>query len=110
MGAKIPVLFSQKIIPRRFEEEGLVWYTGFDVKVLKDTLDKFEKDILDTVSEYVYPTVFSFVGGGRRIDDDHLYKLRVWANVYRLNYSKNPQAYNQYYIYRLYLRAIDCTH
>lgn len=106
---KIPVLFTSKVIPQRIydPETKTVKYEGFDVSVPESSLNKFEYNISTTTKEYVYPTVFTSLCQKAYISDESLYKLRVWANVYRLTYDKANKEYNDYYIYRLYIRTLD---
>lgn len=57
-------------------------------------LHQFIKDVLNTVSKYVYPVVFvnfikSSVRTNKKIsfDNDELLKLRIWSNQLRITYE-----------------------
>ena len=112
LGAKLEPLITTKEIPQKKIHKDKISYTGNDIWVSKTDLAQFEKNIIKTAGEYVYPTVFTSIGNESSptthpiINDLSLYRLRVWANIYRIKHSTNTIAYNEYYIYKLYTRTL----
>ena len=92
-------------VPKRHSNKTSVRYDGFEEWVNKDDLLCFQKNIEGTFTEYVYPSVFTQFTDIAFIPEPKLYKLRVWANIYRLYKDKRSKDYNLYYIYRLFLKT-----
>ena len=85
-------------------KNGLIQYKGFD-PISYDELIAFKNDIDKTLTEYVYPKVFTSRFKSVYIPEDRLYKLRLWANIYRYYKNTHDDNYNLYYIYRLYIKT-----
>lgn len=105
----IPLLIKPNAnVPRKFELKTKVCYEGYvNNLVMKTALEEFKRNIETTYTEYVYPAVFTNASGVRFIPEENLYKLRLWANIYRDTYKDNSEEYNNYYIYRLFLKIFD---
>lgn len=92
-------------VPKRHIIGTNIIYDGFEEPINKEHLLNFQKNIENTFTEYVYPAVFTEYTGASFISEQNLYRLRVWANIYRLYKDKRSSDYNLYYIYRLFLKA-----
>ena len=92
----VSILISPKTkVPRKFELKTKICYEGFvNDLVNKEALDELKRNIETTYTEYVYPVVFTNVSGVRFIPEEHLYKLRLWANEYRDTYKNNSEEPN----------------
>lgn len=92
-------------VPKKYVNKNFIRYDGFDDWVNMHDLKIFQDNIEKTYTEYVYPSVFVQFTHIKFIPDSKLYKLRCWANVYRLYKNKRSPDYNLYYIYRLFLKT-----
>ena len=92
-------------VPKRYVNKNLIRYSGFDEWININDLKTLQENIEKTFTEYVYPLVFVQFSPDKMIPENKLYKLRCWANVYRLYKNKRSDDYNMYYIYRLLLKV-----
>lgn len=91
-------------IPKKKLVHGLISY-GNSEPVSYEELNKFKNGIDNTFAEYVYPRVFTKGDKNIKIPEEKLYKLRIWANVYRHYKNMHTTEYNLYYLYRLFLQT-----
>lgn len=109
-----PLIGFDTIIPKCSIVKNRISYDDCKQWVNLDSLATFQDNIDNTFAEYVYPSVFTrfFTKYYIKplIPDQNLYKLRVWANIYRRYKSEKSEEYNRYYLYRLFLKARQfCT-
>ena len=114
MNSVKPLIGFDTIIPKYTIVKNRISYDDCKKWVSLDSLNMFQNNIDSTFAEYVYPSVFTrfFTNYYTKlfIEEQNLYKLRVWANIYRRYKDEKSEEYNRYYLYRLFLKARQfCT-
>ena len=93
------------IIPKHIIVNNRIRYNDSKQWVSLQELQTFKDNIDKTFAEYVYPSIFTGFTPFRVISEQNLYKLRVWANIYRQYKTIKSDEYNRYYLYKLLLKS-----
>lgn len=115
MNSKIKNLCDLSNIPAvSINSENFITYKDSQFSFRKYALNALESDIISTKGEYVYPTVYikmilSYYQQqiSIRIDDENLYLLRVWSNIYRKNHQTMNTNEKYYYLFKLACKCIE---
>ena len=100
-----PLIGYDIIIPKCTITNTKIKYDDSKQWINLQELETFKNNIDNTFAEYVYPSIFTEFTPYKMISEINLYKLRVWANIYRQYRNVKSKEYNRYYLYKLLLKS-----